>query len=216
MMTKISHALCALALGAAVAVTSGCASKDANLKPFKPGSGIAEYRAIVETAARALQGALSALDQVAAQSNRCSPDALRALDRSVQQLQVESLQVRARAQAILARGDAYFENWEDTLKRVKDPGVRARIEKNHAPLQRRFEAIKNSSTQFRSTFKPFFSDLRELRNSLESDPANLSKPAGQDLLARTSAQGKQLLPQLSIITRELDAMKALLMPADTK
>jgi hypothetical protein len=209
-MTKNSIAICMV--GAVIALLTACASKENGREPLRPGSGIAEFRQITDKATKALQSALSSLDVAAAQSNHCSPAALAAFNEAVQGLQAESLQVRARSQAILTRGDAYFEQWDETLKRVKDPEVRTLAEKNHSLLQQHFQQIRRSSEEARAIFKPFLSGLRTLRNSLESDPGSLETEANGELLASTRAGGRQLLQKLAGIRDELDSMRVLLTP----
>jgi hypothetical protein len=210
LMTKNSIAICMA--GAVIALFTSCASKESAREPLRPGSGIAEFRQIADNATKALQTALSSQDVVAAQSNHCSPAALAAFNDAVQRLQVESLQVRARSQAILTRGDAYFEQWDETLKRVKDPEVRTLAEKNRSLLQQHFQQVKRSSEEARAIFNPFLSGLRTLRNSLESDPGCLKTQANWELLAATRDGGRQLLQKLAGIRDELGSMQALLTP----
>lgn len=98
-------------LVAGFCVFEGCASRQNDKGSFRPGGGIVEYRKITDKATHAIERALSSLDTVVGQSSGCSPEALRALSADVQYLQVESVQTRARAQAIIARGDGYFKRF---------------------------------------------------------------------------------------------------------
>ncbi len=207
-MSNNSLASCLLGLG--LALINGCASKESSRNTFQPGSGIAEFRQITDLSVQAIQDALSSLERVAAQSNRCSPEALTALGNEVRELQVESLQVRARAQAILARGDAYFERWHETMKMVKDPDKRALAEARRPQLQETFGKIKKAAEESRNTFKPFVSGLRTLRNLLENDPAALCSGTNQELLADTRTHGQELVQHLSSIRKELDSIEAML------
>lgn len=202
-----------LALAFALGFGGGCASKPDNSQKFKPGGGIAEYREITDNATKAIQRALASLVEVASQSNRCSPEALQTLNGEVQRLQVDSLQVRARTQAILARGDAYFERWHETLARVEDPEVRSLAEQRRPLLEEKFRQIKQASQACQTAFKPFLSGLRGLRNALEPDPTALRTEPNQELLAKTRGSGEELLRQLSNVREGLDAMKALLTPS---
>jgi hypothetical protein len=209
-MTNNFRALCLLTAG--VALAAGCATKKSSREQFVPGSGIAEFRQITETSTQAIQNTLASLEVVAVESNRVSSEALTGLNTQVQRLQVDSIQVRARAQAILARGDAYFDRWHETLAKVKDREVRALAAKRRPLLQESFRQIKRSSEQSQVSFKSFLSGLRGLRNSLENNPGSLDTAAMQEVLGATRANGRQLLQLLSSIRVELDSMQAMLTP----
>ncbi len=159
-----------------------------------------------------VQKALDALGQVEAQTNRCPPKVIEAFSSELQRLQVGSIGVRARAQAIQARGDAYFKDWQQTLTRVKDPQVRECAERFHPQLQQTFLNIKLASQRTRESFQPFFSGLRKLRRDLEKDPGVIETEAAKDLIRTTGENGRQVLQKLGVIRDELQTMTQLLTP----
>ena len=197
-------------LVAGLSVLAGCASRQNEQGSFRPGGGIAEYREITDKATHAIERALASLDTVAGQSNGCSPEALKALSADVQYLQVESVQTRARAQAIIARGDGYFERFHETLATVEDPKQAALIQKQRPQLEEKFRELKRSSQEVQAVFKPFLDRLRGLRNSLETDPASLLTNPSQKSLAETRSNGSLLLEHLARIREQLDAMKTMI------
>jgi hypothetical protein len=207
--------LLALTLAAAV-LAAGCASNDHSNSPTpspRPGSGIAEYRQVATNAQAAVRAALGSLASVSAQSNRCEPDVLSAFSAEVRRLQVESVQLRARSEAMQARGDAYFDHWHERLARIQDPEVRSLAQQNRTQLQQSFAEIKQLSQGGREAFKPFLSGLRQLRNALEHDPASLSGAETQSTIASTREQGQHVEQCLAGIERELDSMSAAITPA---
>ena len=207
--------LLALTLAAAVLV-AGCASKDhTNQTTQSPrsGTGIAEYRQVATNAQAAVRAALASLATVSAQTNRCGPDVLSAFSAEVRRLQVESIQLRARSEAMQARGDAYFDHWHERLARIQDPEVRSLAQQNRTQLQQSFAQIKQLSQSGREAFKPFVSGLRQLRNALEHDPASLSGANIQSTISSTREQGQRVEQCLAGIERELDSMSAVITPA---
>jgi hypothetical protein len=207
--------LLALKLAAAI-LAAGCASKDHSNQTTgspRPGAGISEYRHVATNAQAAVRAALASLATVSAQSNRCEPGVLSAFSAEVQRLQVESIQLRARSEAMQARGDAYFEHWHERLERIQDPEVRSLAQQNRTQLQQSFAEIKQLSQSGREAFKPFISGLRQLRNALEHDPASLSGANTQSTIASTREQGQRVERCLAGIERELDSMSAAIMPA---
>ena len=190
---------------------AGCASREA--KPeSKPGTGIDEYRQLTITAHKAVQSALDGLAQVQAQSNGCPPNVVSNFAAEVRRLQVESVQVRARSQAMQARGDAYFKDWHANLERVKNREVRALAAKNRPQLEQSFGRIKQLSQQGHEAFQPFLAALRQVRNALEKDPASLSTEPVQAVLKDARQHGEQVERCLDGIHRELDSMRALITP----
>ena len=194
-------------------LNGGCTTDKGAATSAKPGSGIAEYRNIEATAERALSRALASLNAVAAQSNRFSQASLQAFSSELNRLQVESLQLRARSQAMQARGDAWFQRWHENLARVQDPQLRALAEKERPALQEHFLRVKQLSLEARESFTPFLSGLRALRNSLEKDPAVLERQSTRDSIQSTGDHGQQVRECLLGIRRELEQMSALLTPA---
>ncbi len=199
-----------MSLPLACGVMFGCAAKPATTHDPRPGSGIAEYRHVVTDARQAMHAALKSLATVSAQSNSCPPKILGLFSAQMQRLQVESIQLRARAQAIQARGDAYFEHWQEHLARLKDPRTRAGVEMRRPEFEQHFRRIKLLTAEVRQAFDPFQSTLRTIRNRLESDPASLSAGATQNLIVAANENGRAVEAGLAGIIAELDSMRALL------
>jgi hypothetical protein len=207
-------ARCEIALSClAVAIASllgGCATKQLNDDTPKPGSGVAEYRQLTSEAVTAVRAALAALDKVSVASNPCPPKLVAAFASEVQRLHVDSLRIRARGQAIRARGDAYFADWSESISRIEDPQVRDRADRFHPELQQCFARLKLASQQAGAAFKPFLSGLRMLRVQLEKQPVTSEPGTTKDLLRTTRERGGEVLQQLDLINQELATMTQLL------
>jgi hypothetical protein len=196
----------------AVLLMAGCASKTAVQDVRPPGSGIAEYRQIASSAQVAVQAALKALVRVKVQTNGCSPQALAALSNQVHRLQVDSLKVRARSQALLVRGDAYFDQWHEQMARIPDSELRSLAETRKPQLQESFRKIKSLSQEGRAAFDPFLSELRQIRNLLEKDVGSVGIDNTQDRIRQAADNGNHVERCLVGITHELDAMQAMVTP----
>ena len=206
----------ACAFLAGLLLVAGCASKEGGRSAIRPGEGIAEHRQIATEAEKAMRAALNSLAAVSAQSNQCAPAVLSAFSEQVQRLQVDSLKLRARSQAMQARGDAYFERWHEYLARVKDPRMRALAQKQRPALEEGFRKVKAWSQEGHEAFQPFLAGLRKVRNALEKDPASLSAGEIREWMTSARANGEHVERCLVSIQRELDSMKALLtLPGST-
>ena len=198
---------------ASLATLAGCATHDQQPQKPQAGSGIAEYQEIVGGSLKAIDATLSALNSVGTQGSPCPPAIMAGFSNEVQHLEVESIRVRARAQAIQNRGDAYFQNWQENMKEVKDAKVRELAEKNRSELETSFRHIKVEAQRTRTEFNPFLADLRKLRSSLEKDPANSGLESNKQLIRSLEERGRSVKDGLNSVGTELARMKALITPA---
>ncbi len=196
-------------------VPSGCTSKPSAAAP-PPRRGVAEYRDIVAQALQAVAAALESVDRVGSQTDRCPPEVVQAFSNELQDLQVESLRLRARVKAVQARGDAYFANWEENMEQVKDPEVRALAEQRRPELQQQFARIKTATQEAGAVFRPLAADLRKLRVNLEQNPGVVREPPGRELINTIKTGGASLQRHLATINGELDSLVALVTPTDPK
>jgi hypothetical protein len=193
----------AFVLVALAALFAGCATKEPR--------GVVEYRQITAQALTGVQEALKSLDQVGAEASP-APKLVSTYSRNVQRLEVDSIQVRARARAILARGDAYFADWSNSIARIKNPRVRELADQSHVELEQSFSKIKLASQEAGAAFKPFLAGLRELRVKLEADPSGIGAGSAKDLMRKTSENGQQVVRELDAINSELNAVTTMLTP----
>lgn len=187
-----------------VSLLPGCASKEPQ--------GVREYRQITGEALTAVQASLESLDQVNASTGRCPPKVAAAYCADLQGLQVHSIRVRERSQAILARGDAYFADWPESLERIKNPQIRELAERHHDELEKSFSEIKLHSKQAGAAFKPFLSSLQQLRVKLETEPGGIESDTVKTLIRDARSNGQQVVQELGAVNSELKTVSTLLTP----
>jgi len=209
MQPRLLNLCVALAL-----VATGCASRQAPSGP-DPRNGIAEYKKITSEALEGVEASLKALDSVAASKGRRPEKTVTRFAEAVQKLQVKSQTIRAHAQAMEARGDAYFANWEENLAMMKDAKLRELARQHHEDLQQAFQRIKSATHEARAAFRPYLAGLRSLSIALERDPAGLGTDANANLIRITKENGLQVKRQLEVMLAELQSMTAELTPGRT-
>ena len=192
---------------------AGCATGNRDGGSVRPQNGVEEYRELTNEARTAVNSALVALDKVTPPTGGPSTNEVAAFAREVQHLQVKSLRVRARAQAIQTRGDAYFADWSQSVARIPNPQVRELAERHHSELEAKFSHIKLSSQQAGAAYRPFLAGLRELSTELQYQPDKAASDATRDLVRITREHGTQVLRELSAVNDELQAITVLLTPA---
>jgi hypothetical protein len=174
-------------------------------------AGVEEYRKVTAEAQAWMPKALQALEQISA-SAELSPQVIANFSREVQHLEINSILIRARAQAIQSRGDAYFASWTESIANIKDSRVRELAENHHVELEKSFLTIKASSLNAGAAFRPFLTDLIRLRAELESRPGSALSPSQNTLIVSARENGEKVLKALGTISFELGAISSLLNP----
>jgi hypothetical protein len=186
-------------------------SEPSSTSRTRPGTGTEEYQKLVTESETAVLEALHWLDQAAAQTNLCPPKLVSRFSRQVEQLQSESLRVRARAQAIQTRGDAYFEAWAQELRSAPSAEAAQNAARTRV-MQQAFVKIKEASQQTGEAFRPFLSGLRKLRAQLETNPGVVEQNETRELIRTTREHGVRTVESLRGITAELQVLTRLLQP----
>ena len=195
-----------------VTVLIGCATTDTAPKVPTLRDDFREYREIVVQSMSLVDVTLRSLDEISVQANGESRRAYASFAKAVHRLEVDSITVRARTQAMRARGDAYFEHWQAYLATVKDAQVRKLAEEHRPELKRSFDQAQEAAQQVREGFRPFLSDVQKLRAVLEADPGLAHIDAQKSLILAAKDKGRQVQQALDRILAEMNSMVALLRP----
>ena len=174
----------------------GCAgSGDRDPRPV-PGNGIAEYRQITEEAYRAVAATVGSLEGIAGQPKRSMTE----FDRALHDLEVSSVKARARAEAIIARGENYFDEWKEQLAGAA-PSERADYER----LYHHFTLIRERSSEVRNEFRPFMASLRSFRAPLDQPAApDVKEALAPDEIKSVTASGRRVLAALESVSTALN------------
>jgi len=185
-------------------ITGGCSTPSGGSAPPKPGSGIAEYREITRDAHQAVANMVDRLEDISV-SFPASSRPLERFDRTLLQLEVTSVKSRSRAEAIIARGQAYFDEWKEHLAASTNDPVGGADAERYTRLHAHFDRIREHSAGVRTEFRPFMMGLRELRATFDTAPnSSGSEPARQRIAALT-ASGRRMLDVLTEVSKSLDA-----------
>jgi hypothetical protein len=197
---------------ALVAALIGCSTT--NPTPTTPTlrDDFNEYRQIVVQCMGLMNDTLRALDEISVQARQNPQPAYDAFAKAVHRLEVDSIRVRTRTQAMRDRGDAYFEHWQEFLANVNNEQVRQLAAGHQPELKQSFEEVRVASQQVRETFRPFLSDLQKLRAVLEADPSLARISAQKSLILAAKDKGRQVQQGLDRILSEMNTMTALLRP----
>jgi hypothetical protein len=186
-------------------LVAGCTAPSGSTLQPKPGTGIAEYRQIAGEAHSAVAAALEALEHLARSQAETSPppSTLAGFDRALENLELTSFKTRSRAEAIIARGHAYFEEWKANLASVTNQ-VAARVEtERYERLLGHFNHIQERSGDVRTEFRPFMAKLRAFRAQLDRSATPADREQWRTSVDGLSAGGRRVLESLDAVTKSL-------------
>lgn len=208
-LRPMTVAACGLVLCSAIAwLAGGCSSPTSSSSAPKPGSGIAEYRALTRNAQSAVAETVKSLEALAqpqpqGQQSNAHP-ALPRFDSSVQELEVTSFKTRSRAEAIMTRGEAYFDEWKAHLAGISNQAT-ARVETEHyTRLHDQFRLVRERSDEVRTEFRPFMNGLREFRATLDKSPDSAGSESSRRTIKTLTADGRRVLDRLDALSKTLD------------
>ena len=195
---------------ALLAALVGCTGTRSATQAPTPRQDYQVYRQLVVSGITQVASALGALDNLCAEANRNPRLAYEHFAKAVERLEVDSITVREHTRAMRARGDAYFEHWEERMAGSDNPAVRQRAAEHREQLKQSFEAMLAAGQQVREHFPPFLAELQKLSAVLDQEPT-LAGIAGQkDLILSADEKGKQVQEGLERILAEMNTITALL------
>jgi len=201
-----------LPAAAVVAALIGCATTETATKTPTPRDDFNEYRKTVIEGMSLTDVTLHALDEISMQARRDPRPAYQAFAKAVHRIEVDSVKMRARTQAMRARGDAYFAHWQEFLATVNNEEVRKLAAAHQSELKQSFDRVHLASQQVREVFRPFLNDLQKLRAVLETDPSLARIDSQKNLILAAKDKGRQVQQGLDRILAEMNTMTALLRP----
>jgi len=192
-----------LALGLLIA---GCAGPSGTTSQPKPGTGIADYRKIAREAQRSVAATVESLEALAGprpENLKPHPELAR-FDRALHDLELTSVKTRARAEAIIARGEAYFDEWKGNLSATTNQSAMRAESQRYTRLLEHFARIRERSGEVRTEFRPFMMKLREFRAALDTSPDTLGSESSRVTIGLLTASGRRVLEALNAVTKSLD------------
>ena len=182
-------------------LAAGCATSDSGSRPARPGAGLAEYRQLVMDLRKAVIASRQYAEVLTTTPESKSTVAHARFDEAVQRLEVVSMRVRARADAMEKRGEAYFDEWAEDIKSEAGGVAKERF----AELRQHFDEILKSSRQVRLAFRPFLDGVRGLTASLGQHPVPDAIEKARPTLTKVVSDGRQAEERMDQLLNTLSA-----------
>lgn len=193
-----------------VAALLGCTSIRVARNAPTPGQDYQVYRQLVVSGVAQVDAALRGLDNLCAQATQNPRPAYNHFAKAVQRLEMDSLKVREHTQAMHARGDAYFEHWEEDMAGADNPTARQRAAAHREQLKQSFAVVLAAGQQVGEHFPLFLAELQKLSAVLDQEPTLMGVAAQKALIMLADEEGKRVQDGLERILAEMNTMTALL------
>jgi gas vesicle protein len=124
--------------------------------------------------------------------------------KSVDQLEEEGKKAEWRAQTMKEEGDTYIKTWQEEMKDIKDPAIKASLESRRDAVRTNFKLVRMYAEDARKAYGPFLQGSKELVQALSIDlsPAGLTSLA--PAIDRVTANGQALKQRIAAIQNSLD------------
>lgn len=156
-------------LAVAVLLLSGCASNSGYHKADDTSSTIQRTAQEVHKGNGQIDSALFALSSLVNSPAADLKPQFEKYKTAVTKLESLSDDVNTRAADMQAQGNAYFRNWDAELAKIQNEDIRSRSTDRKNAVSARFDRVRSSYVQTKSSFAPFLSDLKDIRTALSTD-----------------------------------------------
>lgn len=187
-----SKAIALLALAVTLCFTTGCVTAKPDSRAPRRGEGVREYERLVSGWRKAVTNSRRAVEALAVEPLIDSTTTATRFDHALQRLEVDSIQARARADALEKRGEAYFDEWAEEISSAGDGASQQAAQARFAELHEHFQRILQQSQQLRQDFRKFLEELRGLRTELGPKPAPTAVLHLQEKLTVMAAHGREV------------------------
>jgi len=165
----------------------------------------------IEAGKKAIKEAIAAMDGLAAPG----ADLKAAFNNYVAKLQsLESARanVKSRAEAMKAKGDAFLEGWAADLEKLEDPDLKLAAKDRRAQAEVRLERIRALSEEAGAAYDALSSRLASLKTFLENDLTPAGVKGAEPSMAKARQEASSLVAILDKAVAELTALRGAIGP----
>jgi hypothetical protein len=106
------------------------------------------------------------------------------------------------------KGHAFFSEWEQQTKEIRNEDIRKEAEKRLATRRKSYGKILAAAEEAREHLVPFMSDLNDIRRLLESELSTATVASTKSLIRQANWHGEDVRDSLMDMEKELDRVAA--------
>lgn len=162
-----------LLLMMAITFAGGCASKTQGEKTVQ---GYMHTRETLAGARKQVALTEASLANLRTTPPQALSDAFRRYKDAVSQLEKDGADAKWRAQSMKEESDTHIQAWQEEMKTIKDPTIKASVEGRRAAVGTNFKLIQMYAEDARNAYEPFLQGNKDIVQALSIDltPAAIS------------------------------------------
>jgi len=115
---------------------------------------------------------------------------------------------RTRADAMKAKGEEFFSDWEQQVKTIQNPDIRKAAENRLVKRKKSYNKILAAMQEAKAELVPFMSDLNDLKKMFDGELTASSVASAKDLFRQANWHGGDVNESLLDVEKELDRVGA--------
>jgi chromosome segregation ATPase len=123
-------------------------------------------------------------------------------------MEEQAANARTRADAMKAKGQEFFADWEQQIKGIQNEDIRKAAEKRLAKRKKSYDKILSTMQDAKGQLVPFMSDLNDIKTLLDAELTRSSVASAKNLIRDASWHGNDVADSLQDVERELDRVAA--------
>lgn len=200
-MLRHSSRQSVLTFGLLVALAGGCASKTQGEKTVESYS---HTRETLSASRRQVALTTSSLTSLRTTPPHAMKDAFRRYRDAVGQLEKEAADAKWRAQAMQEQSDAHIQAWQEEMRSIKDPTIKASVESRRDAVGTNFSLIRMYADDVRKAYEPFLQGNKDMVQALSLDISPAAINSLSDGIDKVVASGKVLDDKLWSMEHAMD------------
>ena len=124
--------------------------------------------------------------------------------------------VKARAEDVTARREAYLAEWQKKSQEVTNPEIQAHMQQRAEQVKAVMESLAPAGDALREAFPPFFSDLNDVQKMLSVDLSPQGVAAAKPIAEKVVANGNIIIKSLDTYITTLTQVRDQLSPKAKK
>ena len=115
---------------------------------------------------------------------------------------------RTRADAMKAKGEEFFADWEQQVRSIQNPDIRKAAENRLVKRKKSYNKILAAMQEAKAELVPFMSNLNDLKKMFDGELTASSVASAKDLIRQANWHGTDVNESLTDVEKELDRVAA--------
>jgi hypothetical protein len=206
--TSITNLITTLTVTAALAVLSGCASKQNYQQGAETAAGLTAAADKVSLGITNIDTTLGSLNDLVNNPSGDLEPKLKAYNDNVTGLQTMYQNLQDSVADARNKATIYLTNWDAKIATIMNPDIKSAAQQRKDAVQNEINDVKKSYAEVRVDFDPFMANLKDIQTALNSDLTAGGVSAVKGAVGTATTNGNKLkssLGGLSTSFRELGA-----------